>query len=79
MYIFNNEQKLLTITGETFHYQTANTIELRVDTQATGFWEKGQPAFSDVTTFNPKDNRCFKIALLQCHIKNEKEKKKKTK
>lgn len=76
MYIFNNEQKLLTITGETFHYQTANTINrLRVDIQATGFMEKGQPAFFDVTTFNPKDNRCFKIALLQCHIENEKEKK----
>lgn len=75
MYIFNNEQKLLTITGETFHYQTANTIELRVDTQATGFWEKGQPAFSDVTTFNPKDNRCFKSTSTMSHTKRKRKKK----
>lgn len=64
--------KLLPVTVETFGYQTANTSK-RI--QARGLWEKGQQAFSDVKILGPNANRCFKSALPQYYIQNEKEKK----
>ena len=43
------EPKLLLETEEVFVYQNANTSnETRVDTGASGFWERGPQVFFDV-------------------------------
>jgi len=64
------------LTGERLQYRTAFTgDEARLDVRARGFWQRGQQAFFDVRVFDPNANRYLNTNLQQCHVTNEKEKK----
>jgi len=70
------ESKLQALTGERLQYRTAITgDEARLDVRARGFWQRGQQAFFDVRVFDPNANRYLNTNLQQCHVTNEKEKK----
>ena len=72
------EPLLTPLTGEQFHYRTANTDDqARLDVSARGVWTRGSKAFFDVRVFNPLAPSYRNQTLSAAHKSNENEKKRK--
>ena len=70
------EPRLLLVTGKNLENQTGNRRnETRADIRSTGFWARGQQAFTDKRVFNPNANSYPNSALPQCYTQNKREKK----
>ena len=70
------EPLLTPLTGEQFHYRTANTDDCaRLDISARGVWTRGSRAFFDVRVFNPLAPSYRNQTILAAHKTNENEKK----
>ena len=66
------EPKLVPLSGEDLSNQTANrSNEARLDVRASGFLERGQQTFFDLTVFDPNACRYLNKSLQQCHVTNE--------
>ena len=70
------EPPLAPLTGESFHYLTANrSDEARLDISARGVWCKGQRAFFDIRVFNLSAQSYQGHSLEKACRKNEMDKK----
>ena len=70
--------KLAPLTGEELDSRTAKTTnEARLDIRGREVWERGQQALLDLRVFDPNACRYLNKLLQQCHVMNEKEKKRK--
>lgn len=69
------EPQLLELSGEAFHYRTANTRDdARLDISARGFWIRGQRAFYDTRVFYPLARSYQSQNLTSLHQRHENEK-----
>ena len=70
--------KLAPLTGEQLDSRTAKTTnEARLYIRGREVWERGQQALLDLRVFDPNACRYLNKLLQQCHVMNEKEKKRK--
>ena len=68
--------KLAPLTGEDLDSRTAKTTnEARLDIRGRKVWERGQQTLLDLRVFDPNACRYLNKLLQQCHVMNEKEKK----